>query len=135
MLGREDLKTHEKFATNPKRVENHDALYPVLEKIFAEKTADEWIALFEKAGLPCGPIYSVSEALEHPQVQAREMVVERPHPKLKSVKMTGVPVKLSGTPGEAGDAPPLLGQHTEEVLVKLGYERDEIARLKKAGAI
>jgi len=63
------------------------------------------------------------------------MVVERPHPKLKSVKMTGVPIKLSGTPGEAGDAPPLLGQHTTEVLRDLGYKDADIDRLKKAGAI
>ena len=112
LLGRQDLKAHEKFATNPRRVQNHDDLYPVLQKIFAEKTADEWLAFFEKNGIPCGAVFSVGEVLEHPQVRAREMVVERPHPKLKSVKMTGVPVKLSDTPGVAGDAPPLLGQHT-----------------------
>jgi crotonobetainyl-CoA:carnitine CoA-transferase CaiB-like acyl-CoA transferase len=134
-IGRPDLKTHKKFATNPKRVQNHAELHPILEKIFAEKTADEWLALLEKHGIPCGPIYSVSEVLEHPQVRARDMVVERPHPKLKSVKMTGVPVKLSATPGEAGDAPPLLGQHTEEVLRELGYKDDDIGKLKKAGAI
>ena len=135
LLGRPDLKTHEKFATNPKRVQNHDELYPVLEKVFAEKTADEWLELLEKAGLPCGPIFSVAEVLEHPQVRAREMVIERPHPKLKSVKLTGVPVKLSGTPGEAGNAPPLLGQHTAEVLSALGYSGEEITSLKKKGAI
>ena len=135
LIVRPDLKTNEKFATNPKRVQNHAELHPVLEKIFAGKTADEWLALLEKGGIPCGPIYSVSEVLEHPQVRAREMVVERPHPKLKSVKMTGVPVKLSGTPGEVGDAPPLLGQHTTDVLRELGYKDDDIAKLKKAGAI
>jgi len=135
LLERQDLKTHEKFATNPKRVQNHDELYGVLEKVFAEKTCDEWLAILEKAGLPCGPILSVSEVLEHPQVRAREMVVERPHPKLKSVKMTGVPVKLSGTPGEAGDAPPLLGQHTENVLRDLGYSNDQFADFKKRGVV
>jgi len=135
LIDRPDLKTNEKFATNPKRVQNHAELHPTLEKIFASKTADEWLAILEKGGIPCGPIYSVSEVLEHPQVRAREMVVERPHPKLKSVKMTGVPVKLSGTPGEAGTAPPMLGQHTQEVLRDLGYKDADIDRLKKAGAI
>jgi crotonobetainyl-CoA:carnitine CoA-transferase CaiB-like acyl-CoA transferase len=110
-------------------------LYPILQKIFAEKAADEWLALFEKNGIPCGPIFSVGEVLEHPQVRAREMVVERPHPKLKSVKMTGVPVKLSATPGEAGCAPPLLGQHTEEVLRGLGYDANQCAEFKKRGVV
>jgi CoA:oxalate CoA-transferase len=114
LLGRQDLK--QTFPTNPIRVEKHDALFPLLQEIFAGKTADEWLAIFEKAGLPCGPIYSVAEVLEHPQVKAREMVIERPHPKLGKVKLTGVPIKLSETPGEAGAAPPLLGQHTDEIL-------------------
>ena len=135
LIGRADLKTDKKFATNPGRVSNHDALYPILQKIFAGKTADDWLALFEKSGIPCGAIYSVGEALEHPQVRAREMVVERPHPRLKSVKMTGVPLKLSATPGEAGSAPPLLGQHTEEVLRGLGYDADQCAEFKRRGVI
>jgi crotonobetainyl-CoA:carnitine CoA-transferase CaiB-like acyl-CoA transferase len=135
LLGRQDLKTHEKFATNPQRVSNHEDLYPILQKIFTEKTADEWLAFFEKNGIPCGPIFSVGEVLEHPQVRAREMVIERPHPKLKSVKMTGVPVKLSATPGLAGDAPPLLGQHTEEVLRSLGYDADQCTDFRKRGVV
>jgi crotonobetainyl-CoA:carnitine CoA-transferase CaiB-like acyl-CoA transferase len=132
LLGRQDLKTHDQFATNPKRVENHDELFPVLQDIFSVRNADHWLALFEKAGIPCGPIYTVGEVLNHPQVQAREMVVERPHPKLGKVKMTGVPIKLSDTPGEAGAAPPLHGQHTEEILRELGYNA---ADLKKRGIV
>jgi crotonobetainyl-CoA:carnitine CoA-transferase CaiB-like acyl-CoA transferase len=135
LLGRQDLKTREKFATNPKRVQNHEDLYPILQTIFAERTAEEWIGLFEKNGIPCGAIFSVGEVLEHPQVRAREMVVERPHPKLKSVKMTGVPVKLSATPGIAGDAPPLLGQDTLSVLRELGYTDEQFADFLKRGVV
>jgi formyl-CoA transferase/CoA:oxalate CoA-transferase len=77
----------------------------------------------------------VGEVLEHPQVRARDMVVERPHPKLKSVKMTGVPVKLSDTPGAAGNAPPLLGQDTLSVLRDLGYTDEQFADFKKRGVV
>jgi crotonobetainyl-CoA:carnitine CoA-transferase CaiB-like acyl-CoA transferase len=130
-IGHPELKMHPKFATNPQRVANHDALLPILQEVFAARDADQWIALFEKTGLPCGPVYSVAETLAHPQVQAREMVVERPHPKVGTVKMTGVPVKLSDTPGEAGDAPPLLGQHTDDVLKELGYSAEDILHFRK----
>jgi crotonobetainyl-CoA:carnitine CoA-transferase CaiB-like acyl-CoA transferase len=133
LIGRSDLR--EKYPTNPVRVEKRDELFALLQQIFATRDADEWLALLEKAGIPCGPIYSVAEVLEHPQIRARQMVVERPHPKLGTVKMTGVPVKLSETPGEAGAAPPLLGQHTEEVLRDLGYSAEDIGRFRKAGVI
>jgi len=103
--------------------------------VFSEKTADDWLALFEQNGLPCGPIFSVAEVLEHPQVRAREMVVERPHPKLGKVKLTGVPVKLSETPGGATTAPPLLGQHTDEVLSGLGYSAERIRELRRNNVI
>ena len=100
LLGQPDLKTNEKFATNPKRVKTTTSCTRSWKKSSPEKPPKNGSTLLEKNGIPCGPIYSVSEVLEHPQVKAREMVVERPHPKLKSVKMTGVPVKLSDTPGK-----------------------------------
>jgi crotonobetainyl-CoA:carnitine CoA-transferase CaiB-like acyl-CoA transferase len=135
LIARADLKMHEKFATNPQRVRNHDELFPILQKVFAEKSANEWLALFEENGIPCGPIYSVAEVLEHPQVRAREMVIERPHPKLGKVKLTGVPVKLSETPGEATTAPPLLGQHTDEVLSGLGYSPKQVEDFRTKGVV
>jgi len=135
VLGREGLKVHTRFATNPERVRNHDELVSILQRVFGEKPADDWLALFEKNGIPCGPVLSVAEALEHPQVRAREMVVERPHVKLGKVQLTGVPVKLSDTPGEATTAPPLLGQHTDEVLRELGYSAERIRELRKNNVI
>jgi len=135
LIARPDLKTHEKFATNPQRVQNHAELVPILQKVFGTKSADEWLGLFEKNGLPCGAVLSVAEVLEHPQVRAREMVIERPHPKLGKVKLTGVPIKLSDTPGEATTAPPLLGQHTDEVLSELGYGGKQIRELRKNNVI
>ena len=82
LLGRDDLKSDKRFATNPERVRNHDDLFPILQKTFVDKPADEWLALFEKNGLPCGLVLSVAEALEHPQVRAREISPGFPAPGL-----------------------------------------------------
>jgi crotonobetainyl-CoA:carnitine CoA-transferase CaiB-like acyl-CoA transferase len=126
----------EKYKTNAGRVSDRDELKKLLTPIFQSKTIAEWVALLSKVGIPAGGIQSVGEALEHPQSKAREMVVERPHPTIGSVKLTGVPVKLSETPGEVGSAPPLLGQHTDSLLKELcGASDEDIAQWKKDGAV
>ncbi len=135
LLDLKDIVNHPKFATNPKRVENHDELFNILQPILKQKTADEWLALFDKNGIPAGPILNVDEILNHPQIQARDMVKELPHAKGMNVKVTGIPVKLSDTPGSIDSAPPTLGQHTDEVLQDLGYSKKDIDELRKKGVI
>jgi CoA:oxalate CoA-transferase len=136
LIQRSDLVTDERFATNAKRTENQKQLKVVLTEVFAGKTTDEWIGLLEQVGIPCGPINTVDQIIHHPQIQARNMIVENIHPVAGSVKMAGVPVKFSETPGGIERHAPLLGQHTEEVLHEiLGLNKDEVNRLKEAGVL
>ncbi len=135
ILNRPDLKTDSRFATNGSRVANRVALVEELNNIFSGRDANEWIANLIEAGLPCGPINSLPEVFAHPQAQARQMTLEAEHPTAGTVRMTGFPYKLSGTPAEIHAPPPMLGEHTEEVLTGLlGYSPEDVAalRIKKA---
>ncbi|MEM2338260.1 MAG: CaiB/BaiF CoA-transferase family protein [Candidatus Bathyarchaeia archaeon] len=135
-LGLADLAENPKFSTNPKRVKNRDELIPTLEKIFLNKTRDEWIDILLKKGVPCGPVYAIDEVFRDPQVLHRKMLVEIEHPKAGTIKQIGIPMKFSETPGEIRTAPPLLGQHTDEILKNLlGYSEEEINQLRKEGVI
>ncbi len=135
-IGRQDLSADPRFGTDAARVENRNALKPIMDAIVAERTTRQWLELMEEAGVPAGSVNSVAEICEHPQIRARQMVVEVPHPTLGCVKVNGVPIKLSETPGAVETAPPLLGQHTEEVLASLlGYSVKELAQLRKAGVV
>jgi crotonobetainyl-CoA:carnitine CoA-transferase CaiB-like acyl-CoA transferase len=130
-LGLEDLIENPKFATKPDRVKNKDELIPLLEKAFLNKTRDEWIAILLKKGVPCGPI-AMDEVFYDPQVQHRKMLVEIEHPKIGKIKQIGIPMKFSETPGEIRKPPPLLGQHTKEILKNLlEYSEEEIKQLER----
>ena len=135
MLGRADMKTDSRFASNGARVANRDALVDELNKIFFQRDVDDWLADIIKAGLPCGPINSIPQVFAHPQTQARDMTIESVHPTAGTVRMTGFPYKLSETPAGIHAPPPLLGEHTEEVLTSLlDYSPKDVAllRIKKA---
>ncbi|OIO32243.1 MAG: hypothetical protein AUJ18_05050 [Candidatus Hydrogenedentes bacterium CG1_02_42_14] len=136
LINRPDLKSDERFTTNPKRVACRNILFPILSEIFSTRSTAEWITLLEKAGIPAGPIFTVEEVLEHEQTKAREMVVAMEHPKAGRIRLTGIPIKLSDTPGKIKTPPPVAGQHTEEILRNvLGYSKEKIEELRKSGAI
>ncbi len=130
-----ELRDDPRFATNPDRVRNRSELIPLLEARFRERTTAEWRELLDRAGVPNGPIYLISEVFSDPQTLHRQMKVTIPHPTAGEVTVTGVPVKLSETPGEVHRPPPLLGQHTEAVLRELGYTSEEVDALRREGAI
>ncbi len=135
VLGVEHLADDPRFNTNPKRVENREELVKILEEIFVQKATGEWLELIRKAGVPCGPIYNVADVVNDPQVLFRKMVVEIDHPKSGRIKVTGVPVKLSESPGDVRLPPPMLGQHTVDILKFLGYSDEDISKLKDEGVV
>lgn len=125
-----------RFKSNPDRLANRDEVMRLLSEIFAEKPLDYWMPKCREAGVAAGPVRSISEALESPEVAERDMVVTVPHPTAGDIRMLGTPYKMSGTPAADPVAAPLLGQHTEEVLRDL-LELDEaaIAALRDGGIV
>lgn len=135
ILERPDLAEDPKYATNPERLRHRSELIPLLQEILAEREVDYWISRMMEAEIPCAPINNVAQVFSHPQVLQRQMLVEVLHPAAGIVKMAGIPIKLSGTPGKIRTHPPLVGEHTEEVLGAVGYGPDEIRALREKGAI
>lgn len=136
ILGLEHLATDERFATNPARVANRDELIPILQEVFLTRDVDDWLPELAEAGIPCGPINTVDRVFAHPQIQHRGMVAEVPHPLLGTLKLAGPPYRFSETPATVRTHPPLLGEHTDEVLrERLGYSQEQIDALRADGVI
>jgi crotonobetainyl-CoA:carnitine CoA-transferase CaiB-like acyl-CoA transferase len=131
LLGKPEWVKDPRFCTNPERVKNRAALFPLIAEITRTRPRDAWLELFDKEGIPGGPVYGVDEVMNHPQVLARDMVKEVEHPRAGKVKVTGVPVRLTGTAGTVKAAPPLHGAHSIKVLSDLGYSEEEIQALVK----
>jgi crotonobetainyl-CoA:carnitine CoA-transferase CaiB-like acyl-CoA transferase len=131
-----DLAEDPRFASNGKRVENRVELTRLLQEIFARRSTQEWLALLGTAGVPNGPINNVAQVFEEPQVRARGVRVELDHPVAGKLPTVASPMRFSATPLDYLVPPPLLGEHTDEVLrVVLGKGAPEIARLRAEGAI
>ncbi len=116
VLGKPEWKTDPRFATNPQRVAHRDTLVPRIEEVLKQKPAAEWLIALEEHDVPAAPVNTIDKVFADPQVRAREMLVEMPHPTAGVVKMAGTPIKLSANPAQMKLPPPLLGEHNEEVL-------------------
>ncbi len=135
-IGMTQLLEDSRFATNADRVENRSALNQILDPLLQTRTAAEWIEILRPRSIPVGPIHSVGEVLEHPQIQARQMVTELQHPTAGPIRLTGNPIKMSATPPEIQRPPPVLGEHSFEILNDwLGMEKSEFQGLVESGAI
>jgi len=130
------LAVDPRFSTNQARVAHRAELIPLIRQATVFKTTAEWLAALEQAGVPCGPINDLQQVFADPQVQARGLRVELPHPLAGSVPQVASPIRLSATPVQYRNAPPLLGEHTEQVLQQwLGLSLEQIDQLRQAGVL
>ncbi|MFC4076661.1 CaiB/BaiF CoA transferase family protein [Salinithrix halophila] len=135
ILDREEWMEDPRFKTNADRTSHWDELKNLMGEILVEKTAEEWLQLFEKEGIPSSPINDVEKVVQHPQVLAREMIVHQEHPVAGRIMMPGIPIKLSQNPGSIDHPAPKLGEHNEVILERLGYSRSDIQVLKQKGIL
>ena len=132
-IGREDLLDDPRYETNDLRCKNYkDGLQQVISEWAAAKGKKEIEDLFDKAGIPCGPVLDMQEAIDHPHFQAREMMVHMDHPTIGEMYFQGCPIKLTETPGSVDTPAPLLGQHNKEVF---GLTDEELESLKAEGVM
>ena len=116
VAGMPELARDVRFAGNPARVSNRAILTPILEAIFRGRSTADWTDALSQAGVPCGPVLSIDQAFEHPQVKARGMVVEVPYAPAGKLKMTANPIRMSATPLDCAKPPPMLGEHQQELF-------------------
>ena len=135
IAGRPDWAADPRFATNAERVRHRAILVPQLEEALRQRPRADWLAALEAAKVPCGSINSIGEALADPQAQARGAVVAMPHPLSSDLRFIASPMKLSATPVAYRHAPPLLGQHSDELLREAGCSVEEITNWRTTGVI
>ncbi|MHC4515847.1 MAG: CaiB/BaiF CoA transferase family protein [Planctomycetota bacterium] len=136
LAGKEEWLEDSRFESNPKRVEHRDELLPLVYELMAKKTCDEWMELLLAASIPCGPVNDMEHLFADEQLLHRGMIAEVPHPTIGDARLVGIPIKCSETPGKVRLPPPLLGEHTDEVLCDLlGYQPEQLEALRRQGAI
>jgi formyl-CoA transferase len=134
--GKQEWAEDNRFTTNADRVENRKILIPLLEDLFRQYEIDHWLSILESVGVPCGPINSIDQILDDPQVQAREMVKEVVHPSAGLIKMVASPLKIPTALVEVRLPPPMLGEHTNRILHDLlGYDQITVEELRTAQII
>ena len=135
IAGRPEWAADVRFATNAERVRHRAVLVPMLEDAVRQRPRNEWLAALEAAKVPCGSINSIAEAFADPQAQARGAVVAMDHPLTPDLRLVASPMKLSATPVSYRHAPPLLGQHSDELLLEAGCSAADIAAWRAAGVV
>lgn len=136
VLGQEALGRDERFATNRLRLANYETLRPILAAELRSRSRGEWVTVLKAAGVPCGSVRDIAEVLQDPHLDARGMIQQVEHAVAGALRVTGVPVKLSDTPGSVRTPPPTLGQHTSEILAKdAGLDDAAIAALRSFGVV
>jgi glutaryl-CoA transferase len=134
-LGLDHLSADSRFADNDARVRNREELRPLLAARFSSEPSSNWLAALDAADVPSGPVNDVGEAFAQAQAQARGMTQVVDHPRLGPISQVGLPYKLSETPASIRTAPPLLGEHSEQILADLGYDPASIDELRTKGVI
>ena len=136
LLGRTEWTAADAFQTNKQRVQKRAELVPLLEPLLRAQTTAYWVAELEALGVPCGPINTIDQVFANEQVQARDMVIEVEHALAGKLQMVNNPVKLSETPITLDKPPPLLGEHTQQVLTEvLGLSVEQQEKLRALGVV
>ncbi len=135
IAGHPEWPADARFATNAGRVRHREQLVPLISDVMHSRPRDAWLAALEAAKVPCGPINNLAQAFADPQAQARGMAVHLPHPHNETLKLVASPLNLSVTPVQYRHAPPLLGQHTREILAEAGLSSQRIEQLYQEGVV
>jgi len=136
IIGRLELIDDPRFETGWSRTQNYETLEPLLNKAMKTKNTEEWVKEFLQASIPCGPVNTIPQIAEDPQITARDMIIEVAHPEAGTLKVVNTPFKFSRTPYKVTEASPSLGEDTEDVLKTVaGLTADEIHALKEDGAL
>jgi crotonobetainyl-CoA:carnitine CoA-transferase CaiB-like acyl-CoA transferase len=135
VAGCPELASDPRFTRNAERVRHRELLIPLLAERLSQRPRAEWLAALDAAKVPCGPINHLDDVFADPQVQARQMTQRVAHPLNDALELVASPMKLSATPARLRRPPPLLGQHTDEVLAELGLDAEAVKRLRTRGVV